>query len=46
MTATEYDWVPAAMAKDFDPKYVAIVAGIIFVIVLLLGLLGIVLTLF
>ena len=41
---TEYEWVPLVMAEDFHQKYVGIVAGIIGIVVLLLGLGGIYLT--
>ena len=45
-TETEYEWVPAVMAEDFDQKYVGIVAAIIGAVVLLLGLVGLLVNLF
>ncbi len=45
-TETEYEWVPVVMAKDFDLKYVGIVAAIIGAVVFLLGLVGLFVNLF
>ncbi len=44
-TETEYEWVPVVMAEDFQHKNVALVAGIIGAVILLLGLGGVVLQL-
>ncbi len=45
-TETEYEGVPVVMAEDFDQKYVGIVAAIIGAVVLLLGFVGLFVSLF
>lgn len=40
MTGTELEWSPVAMSEDFQPKYVGMVAGIIGLVILVLGFVG------
>jgi hypothetical protein len=44
-TETEHEWVLVVMAEDFQHKNVALVAGIIGAVILLLGLGGLALSL-
>ena len=45
-SATKYEWGLAEMAKAFEHKNVGLVAGIIGIVVLVLGLLGVIYNLF
>ena len=42
---SENEWAPLVMAEDYQLKHVGTVAGVIGVVVLLLGLAGLLLTL-